>query len=59
MTCIVLGFVAVVVIIFVSIIIGKSVDEKEHDFIGKDEIKDQKEEEEAVRKSPSEWDDQQ
>ena len=43
MTFIVLGFVAVVGIIFVSIIIGKSVDEKEHYFIGKDEIKNQEE----------------
>ncbi|MFD2390652.1 hypothetical protein [Enterococcus gallinarum] len=56
MTFIVLGFVAVVGIIFVCIIIGKSVDEKEHDFIGKDEVKDQKEEAEVVRESPGEWD---
>lgn len=55
MTFIVLGFVAVVGIIFVSIIIGKSVDEKEHDFIGKDEVKDQKEEAEVVRESPGKW----
>ncbi|OJG47895.1 hypothetical protein [Enterococcus gallinarum] len=37
-------------------IVGKSLDKKEHDFIGEDEIKDQKEEAEAVRKSPNEWD---
>lgn len=43
MTFIVLGFVAVVGIIFVSIIIGKSVDEKEHYYLGEDEIKNQEE----------------
>ena len=56
MTFIVLGFVAVVGIIFVSIIIGKSVDEKEHDFIGKDEIKNQEEKAEVVRESTNERD---
>ena len=56
MTFIVLGFVAVVAIIFVGVVVGKSIDKREEELIGKDEIKDQKEEAEAVRESPSEWD---
>ncbi len=43
MTYIVLGFVAVVAIIFVGVVIGKSIDKREEELIGKDEIKDQKE----------------
>ncbi|MCO5478586.1 hypothetical protein NG891_17810 [Enterococcus gallinarum] len=56
MTYIVLGFVAVVAIIFVGVVVGKSIDKREEELIGKDEIKDQKEEAEVVRESPSEWD---
>lgn len=44
MTYIVLGFVTVVAIIFVGVVIGKSIDKREEELIGKDEIKDQKEE---------------
>ncbi|MDN3168392.1 hypothetical protein [Enterococcus faecalis] len=51
-----LGVGAFTVIFTVCVIVGKSLDKKEHDFIGEDEIKDQKEEAEAVRKSPNEWD---
>lgn len=43
MTYIVLGFVAVVAIIFVGVVVGKSIDKREEELIGKDEIKDQKE----------------
>ncbi|EOD96463.1 hypothetical protein WOK_01964 [Enterococcus faecalis EnGen0359] len=39
-----LEFMAVVEIIFLGIAVSKSFDEKKHDFIGKDEIKDQIEE---------------
>lgn len=42
MTYIVLGFVAVVAIIFVGVVIGKSIDKRVEELIGKDEIKDQK-----------------
>ena len=56
MTVAVLGVAAFTVIFAVSVIVGKGLDKKEHDFIGKDEIKDQKEEAEVVRESPSEWD---
>ena len=44
MTVAVLGFVAVVGIIFVGVVVGKSIDKREEELIGKDEIKDQKEE---------------
>ncbi|MFN6687535.1 hypothetical protein ACK4CS_15180 [Enterococcus gallinarum] len=43
MTYIVLGFVAVVAIIFVGVVVGKSLDEKEHYYLGEDEIKNQEE----------------
>ena len=56
MTGAVLGVAAFTVIFAVSVIVGKSIDKKEHDYVGEDEIKNQKEEAEAVRKSPSEWD---
>lgn len=44
MTYIVLGFVAVVAIIFVGVVVGKSIDKREEELIGKDEIESQKEE---------------
>lgn len=56
MTYIVLGFVAVVAIIFVCVVVGKATDKREEELVGEDEIKNQKEEAEVVRESPSEWD---
>ncbi|MGH1841257.1 MULTISPECIES: hypothetical protein [Enterococcus] len=56
MTVAVLGVVAFIVIFAVSVIVGKGLDEKEHNYVGEDEIKNQKEEAEVVRESPSEWD---
>ncbi|WP_242387766.1 hypothetical protein [Enterococcus gallinarum] len=43
MTYIVLGFVAAVAIIFVGVVVGKSIDKREEELIGKDEVKNQKE----------------
>lgn len=40
MTGAVLGVVAFTVIFTVSVIVGKSLDEKEHDYVGEDQIKD-------------------
>lgn len=43
MTGAVLGVVAFTVIFTVSVIVGKSLDKKEHDYVGEDEIKNQEE----------------
>ncbi|MDT2686309.1 hypothetical protein P7E30_11085 [Enterococcus gallinarum] len=43
MTFIVLGFVTVVGIIVIGVVIGKSIDKREEELIGKDEIKNQEE----------------
>lgn len=43
MTVAVLGTSAFIVIMFICVIVGKSIDKREEELIGKDEIKDQKE----------------
>lgn len=42
MTVAVLGVVAFIVIFAVSVIIGKGLDKKEHNYVGEDEIKKKK-----------------
>lgn len=57
MTFIVLGFVTVVGIIFVGVVVGKAIDKREEELIGKEEIKNQKEKTQIIRESQNERDD--
>jgi hypothetical protein len=44
MTLAILGFTSLVVIMFLCVVIGKSIDKREEDSVGKDKIKGEKEE---------------
>lgn len=57
MAFIVLGFVTVVGIIFVGVVVGKAIDKREEELIGKEEIKNQKEKKQIIRESQNERDD--